>query len=319
MKLMSLAIACVATVTVTAATAQDFPARPITIVVPFGPGSGTDVGTRHLAENLRASLGQPLVVENKPGASGTIASSYVAQAAADGYTLLMGTTSTHGANPALILNMPYDPVADFVPIGLVGVFEGVLAVHPSVPANSVAELIEFGRANPGQLAFATGNTSSLIMGETFTRQAGIDAVRVPYSSNPDALIDLVAGRVDMMFPDVASSLGHVRNEAIRPLATVTLDGPNPVYPDLPTVADTFEGFHTVGWIGLFAPAGTPEDAIARISAALEAGVNDQGFANRLRDLGAEATFMPASEFASFVDSEVETYSRVLPELGVEPQ
>jgi len=319
MKLKILTIACVVAAAFTSAAAQDFPNRPITIVVPFGPGSGTDVGTRLLAENLSAALGQPIVVENKPGASGTIASSYVAQAATDGYTLLMGTTSTHGANPALILNMPYDPIADFTPIGLVGVFEGVLAVHPSVPASNVAELIEYGRANPGRLTFATGNTSSLIMGETFVRQAGIDAVRVPYSSNPDALVDLVAGRVDMMFPDIASSLGHVRNDAIRPLATVTLDGPNPVYPDLPTVADTFEGFHTVGWIGLFAPAGTPEDAIARISVALEGGVTDQGFGERLRELGAEATFMQAADFASFVGLEVETYGRVLGELGVEPQ
>ena len=230
------------------AEAQGYPARPIRIIVPSGPGSGTDIGTRLLAQHLGTSLGQPIVVENRPRATGTIAAQAVATAAPDGCTLLMRTNATHGGNSATQRNLPYDPLRSFSPIAAVGIFPGFLVVTPSLPVSTAAELVAYGRANPGTLTFATGNVSSLMMGEFFVRRLGIDAVRVSYTSNPPALTDVIAGRVSMMFPDMASSLVHVRSGRLKALATVTLGERSATAPDLPTVAEAvLPGLHIVGW------------------------------------------------------------------------
>jgi tripartite-type tricarboxylate transporter receptor subunit TctC len=297
-----------------------FPARTVRIVVPFGAGSGIDTATRMLAQHLEAALQQSVIVDNKPGASGSIAATAVARASADGHTLLMGSNSTHGANSGLFAKLSYDPVRDFVPIGLVGIFSSFLVVNPALPIHTVAELVAYGKAHPKALTFAAGNTSSLIMGEMFARSTGINMLRVPYSSNPVGLTDVMAGRVSVMFPDMSSSMVHVKSGSVRALATVTSSGRSSMAPDLPTVAESgVANFHFVGWIGLFAPAGTPPPVISRLSSELQKVMAMPEIGQRLQQVGADAKWMGSVEFRTFVASEVTRLPKILADIGVQAQ
>ena len=300
--------------------ADSYPNKPIRIVVPFGPGSGTDTATRLISQHLETALKQSVVTENKPGASGSIAASAVARAAPDGYTLLMGTNSTHGANSGLFAKLPYDPIRDFVPIGLVGVFSSFLVVTPDLPVRTLTELIAYGKANPKALSFAAGNTSSLIMGEMFARGVGIEMLRVPYTGNPAGITDVIAGRVSVMFPDIASSIAHVKSGSLRAMAVVTLGGRSPMSPELPTVAETvLPNFHFIGWVGLFAPANTPGPIVTRLSTELQKILATPEISQRLQLLGAEAKWMGATEFRSFVGNEVSRLPKILSDIGVKAQ
>ena len=301
-------------------TADPFPSRPIRIVVPFPAASGTDVATRLVAQHLEAAFKQGVVTDNKPGANGSIAATAVARATPDGYTLLMGTNSTHGANPGLIAKLPYDPVRDFIPIGLVGIFSSFLVVNPALPVKTPAELIAYGKANPKALSFAAGNTSSLIMGEMFGRGTGIDMLRVPYSGNPPGITDVIAGRVQVMFPDISSSIAHVKSGSLRAIAVVTLGERSPLAPDLPTVSETvLPNFNFVGWVGLFAPAGTPVPVVTRLAAELQKVVTTPEVRQRLQQLGAEVKWMGPAEFRTYVVSEVARLPKILADIGVQPQ
>ncbi len=304
-----------------AQTAPDvFPSRPVRIVVPFGPGSGTDIATRMIGQHLEAALKQVVVTDNRPGANGSIAATAVARAPADGYTLLMGTNSTHGANSGLMAKLPYDPIKDFVPVGLVGVFSSFLVVNSALPVRTAAELVAYGKANPKALTFAAGNTSSLIMGEMFARSTGIEMLRVPYTSNPAGVTDVIAGRVSVMFPDISSSIAHVKSGSLRALAVVTLGERSPMAPELPTVAETVvPNFHFVGWIGLFAPAGTPAAAVARLSAEMQKIMAMPEVAQRFQAMGAEAKWTAPADFRSFVANEVQRLPKILADIGVVPQ
>jgi tripartite-type tricarboxylate transporter receptor subunit TctC len=301
--------------------AEPYPNQPIRIVVPFGPASGTDSATRLIAHHLQAALKQPVTVDNRAGANGAIAAAAVAKAAPDGYTLLMGTNSTHGANPGLIAKMAYDPAKDFAPIGMVATFSSLLVVHPSVPARTASELIAYAKANPKALSFASGNTSSLIMGEMFARRAGIEMLRVPYTSNPLGLTDVIAGRVQVMFPDIASSQAHVKSGALRALGTVTLGQRSPLAPELPTVAEaaSLPDFNFIGWIGLFAPDGTPDTALKHIAEETEKIIALPDVRQQLLQLGAETRWMGPGEFRPFVRSELARLPKVLQDIGVQPQ
>ena len=297
-----------------------FPTRPIHIVVPFGAGSGTDITTRLLGQHLQAALKQSVVTDNRPGANGSIAATAVARAAPDGYTLLMGTNSTHGANSGLIAKLAYDPLRDFVPIGMVGVFSSFLVVNPALPVRTPAELVAYGKANPKTLTFAAGNTSSLIMGEMFSRATGIEMLRVPYSSNPAGVTDVIGGRVSLMFADISSSIAHVKSGSLRALAAVTLGERSPVAPDLPTVSETVvPNFHFVGWIGLFAPGGTPAPVVARLAEELQKAVALPEIGQRLQQLGADAKWMGPNDFRAFVANEVARLPKILADIGVTPQ
>ncbi len=297
-----------------------YPSRPVRIVVPFGPGSGTDIATRLIAQHLEAALKQGVVTDNRPGASGSIAAAAVARATPDGYTLLMGTNSTHGANSGLIAKMTYDPIKDFVPVGLVGIFSSFLVVNPALPVRTPAELIAYGKANPKTLTFAAGNTSSLIMGEMFGRGTGIEMLRVPYTSNPAGLTDVIAGRVSVMFPDIGSSIAHVKAGSVRALAVVTLGERSPMAPELPTVAETvLPNFHFIGWIGLFAPAGTPAPVVARLSTEMQKIMALPEVGQRFQQMGADAKWIGPAEFRTFVGNEVTRLPKILADIGVQPQ
>ncbi len=320
MALASLVFAVALALPVRPVLAQDiFPSKPIHIVVPFGPGSGTDTATRMLGQHLEAALKQAVVTDNKPGANGSIAATAVARAAPNGYTLLMGTNSTHGANSGLMAKLQYDPIKDFTPVALVGVFSSFLVVNPSLPVRTPAELVAYGKANPKALTFAAGNTSSLIMGEMFARGTGIEMLRVPFTSNPAGVTEVIAGRVSVMFPDIASSIAHVKSGSLRALASVTLGERSSAAPELPTVAETLPNFHFVGWIGLFAPAGTPASVVARLSVEMQKILALPEVAQRFQSMGADAKWMAAADFRNFVGAEVTRLPKVLADIGVQPQ
>src|SRR5215470_12105337 len=192
------------------AGAQAYPSRPITIVVPFGPGSATDSVARSIALPLGVALKQSIVIETKPGANGTIAATQVARAAPDGYTLILGTNTPHSAAPSLVKSISYDPVKDFTPLSRIGSFTQMLVLHPDVPARSIPELIAYARSNPGRLSFASGNASGVLAGETLKRWAGIEMLHVPYRTSVPALNDVLAGRVSMMFTDLTTGLPHTK-------------------------------------------------------------------------------------------------------------
>ena len=306
--------------TVLAQSSDTFPNKAIRIIVPFGAGSGTDIATRLIAQHLEAAVKQSVVTDNRAGASGSIAASAVARAAPDGYTLLMGTNSTHGANSGLIAKLSYDPIKDFVPVGLVGVFSSFLVVNPALPIRTPDELVAYGKANPKALSFAAGNTSSLIMGEMFARSTGIEMLRVPYTSNPAGVTDVIAGRVSVMFPDISSSIAHVKSGSLRALASVTLADRSPMAPGLPTVAETVvPGFHFIGWVGLFAPAGTPALVVTKLAAEVQKVVAMPEIGQRLQQLGAEAKWMGPADFRTFVGAEVTRLPKILADIGVQPQ
>jgi tripartite-type tricarboxylate transporter receptor subunit TctC len=300
-----------------AALAQEaWPSRPVTIVVPFGPGSGTDVATRMLGQKLGEALGHPIVVANRPGAQGSIAAESVSRAKPDGYTLLMGTNSTHGANPGLIREMRYDPIKGFEAVTRVAVFTSIVATHAALPARTMQELIALGRSR--QLSLATGNASGIVMGETLARRVGWTVLRVPFKSNPDAMTDVIAGRVDFMFTDIAAASGQLRAGTLRPLA-VTSRSRSALMPDLPTLHEAgVTDYDLSGWIALFAPAGTPRPVVERLNAEVARALQHPDVRKALNDLGAEPSPMPSAEFAEWVQQEVVKWTRLVREAGIQP-
>jgi tripartite-type tricarboxylate transporter receptor subunit TctC len=254
------------------APAQDpaagFPARTIRIVVPFPPGGVTDRLARMVAQKMQEHWGQPVVAENRPGASGMIAAEAVAKSAPDGYTLMMGHIGTHAINVSLFSKLPYDPVKDFAPVSLLVSVPNVLLVHPSVPANSVQELVALAKAHPGTINFASpgSGTSGHMSAELFKSLAGIDIVHVPYKGPGPALQDLVAGQVNMLFDTVASSMPQVRGGKLKGLAVTTRER-SAIAPGVPTMAESgVPGYEIAPWFAAYAPAGTPPAVVNKLQA-----------------------------------------------------
>ncbi len=312
------ALAAVAMLASPGAQAQEaWPSRSITIVVPFGPGSGTDVGARLLSEKLAAALGKPVVIENKPGANGAIAAQYVAKSKPDGYTLFMGTNSSHGANPALLREMGYDPIKDFAPITRVAVFTSIIVVNPKLPVKTMQDLVAYGKAN--ELSLATGNASGVVMSETLARQVGWKLLRVPFKSNPQAMTEVVAGRVDSMFTDIAAASAQIKAGTLRPIV-VTSKARSALMPELPTIAETaVADYDLSGWIGLFAPAGTPKPIVDRLNAEVAKALNAPDVRTRLLELGAEPSPMSVADYAAWVQQEVSKWTRLVKEAGIQPE
>jgi len=301
------------------ASAQQYPNRPVTIVVPFAAGSGTDLISRLIGQQLSLALNQSVVIENKPGASGVIAATYVARASPDGYTLLMATNSTHSANPSLFKALSYDPVKDFTPVARAGSYVFMLVINPEIPAKTLPELVAYAKANPGKLTYASGNTTGIVAGETLKSKAGIDVLHVPYKSTPPALNDVIGGRVSMMFIDLAPGLEHVRAGTLRAVA-VTTKNRSALLPDLPSLHEAgIPGYDVTSWAGLFAPAGTPKEIVARLNDEVAKIIGNPDVRAKIAVTGFDAFTGPPETLAAFVQSELVNWSKLIKDAGIEPQ
>jgi len=302
-----------------AAQADTYPSKPITIIVPFGPGSGTDTITRVIAQPLSVALKESVVVEDRPGANGALAALYVARSAPDGYTLFMSTNSPHSAAPFLMKNIGYDPVKDFAPITRMGSYTLMLCVHPDIPAKSVKELIEYAKVNPGKLSFASGNTSGVVAGETLKHWAEIDMLHVPYKSVPPALNDVLAGRVSMMFADLTTALPHVKAGTLRALAVTRLKR-SALVPELPTLDEAgVKGFNMDSWAAIFAPAGTPADVIKRLNTELRKIIDSPDVKSTLAKAGFEAFSSSPTELDELVKDQLGKWGKMIKDAGIQPE
>jgi tripartite-type tricarboxylate transporter receptor subunit TctC len=296
-----------------------FPNKPIRVVVPFPAGSSTDIVTRVLANSVSQAIGQQLVVDNKAGADGAIAAAEVAKAAPDGYTLLMATNSPMSAVPALKKSPPYDPVADFTPITDIGRYTFFILVHPEVPARTLKELIEYARANPGKLNYATGNTTGIVSSAYFASLANIQLVHVPYKGEPQAVTDLIAGRVQLMFCSSGTSMPHIREGKLRPIVT-TLGKRSHLLPELPTIAEAgMPQFSITSWAGLFGPARMPRDVVARLNREFVGAMNRGDVQAAMEKQAFALSPSTPGELAAFVKEQMESYRRILRAAGVEPE
>jgi tripartite-type tricarboxylate transporter receptor subunit TctC len=299
--------------------AQAYPARAVTIIVPFGPGSASDTIARLIAQPLGIALKQSVVVEDKPGANGTLAATQVARAAPDGYTLILGTNTPHSAAPSLVKNVSYDPVKDFAPLCRVGSFTQVLVLHPDVPATTIPALIAYAKANPGKLSFASGNASGVLAGETLKRWAGVDILHVPYRSAPPAINDVLGGRVSMMFTDLTTALPHVKAGTLRALATTRLQR-SALFPELPSLHEAgVTDFDMDSWAAMFAPAHTPGDVVARLNGELRRIIDDADVKAKLGALGFEAFASTPQELGDFVKAQLVKWTRMIKDAGIEPE
>jgi tripartite-type tricarboxylate transporter receptor subunit TctC len=301
------------------ANAQNYPSKPITIIVPFGAGSATDTITRVVGQQLSVVLKQTVVVENRPGANGALAALYVARSAPDGYTLFMTTNSPHSAAPHLMKNVSYDPVKDFTAITRMGSYTLMLVVHPSVPANSVKELIAYAKANPGKLTYASGNTAGVVGGATLKHWAKLDILHVPYKSAPQAIQDLLAGRVNMMFNDFTTSLPHVQAKTMRPLAVSRIKR-SALFPELPTMDEAgVTGFDMDTWAGIFAPAKTPPAIVTQLNTELRKIIDSAETKSKLRAAGFEAFSSSPQELDEFVKVQLGKWGKMIKDAGIQPE
>jgi tripartite-type tricarboxylate transporter receptor subunit TctC len=300
------------------ARAQDYPSKPIKIVVPFAAGSATDTTARGLAHKLQEILKQPIVVDAKPGASGQLGASAVATAPADGYTLLMGTNTTNAANPALFKKLSYDPDKDFAPIARVVTGVNALVVNNDVPVKTVAELVDYAKKNPGKLNFAEASASQRLSGEMFNSLAGVKIERVPYKASPQALGDVVAGQVQVMFPDLPQAMAQIAAGRVRGLG-VTGPQRTSVAPDLPAIAEVVKGYSLVYWLAVFAPAATPKPIQKTLYDAIAQAMKDPATVQAMTQGRMEAAVLGLDDFATYVKTETKWWTDAIKAAGIEPE
>ncbi len=302
------------------ASAQTYPTKPIRWVSPWAPAGGNDVLSRAIGNEISRSLGQPVVVDNKPGASGTVGTDMVAKAPADGYTLTLGSPGTHATAASMVPGLPYDPVKSFTPIVLVGTVPNVLVVPPSVPANSVRELIAHLKAKPNSYNFASVGNGSMqhLAGELFKRMAGVEITHVAYKGSSPAMIDLTSGRIEMAFESMPVVLPLVRAGKLKALA-VTTPQRSSLLPDVPTVAEAgLPGFDVTIWYGVFGPAGMPADVTAKLNQAINAAIRTPELGQRLSDLGADVAGGTPQDLGRYQAAESTRWSRFIKEAGITP-
>jgi tripartite-type tricarboxylate transporter receptor subunit TctC len=299
------------------ASAQTYPSKPIRLVVPFPPGGSLDVVARAIGQKLTEAWGQPVVIDNRPGAGGNIGADLVAKSAPDGYTILEGALSTHAVNVSLYSKMPYDPVRDFAPITLVAITPNVLVLNPSVPANSVKELIAYAKANPGKLSFGSGSNGSAghLAGELFKTAAGVDMVHVPYKGAAPAMQDLLGGRIQLMFDNLANSMQQVRAGKLKALA-VTTEHRSALVPELPTLSEAgLPGFDISTWWGFMAPAGTPKEIVAKWNTEVTRILSTPEMRAFFAQQGAEPSPTSPEAFAALIQGEIAKYAKIVKDSG----
>ncbi len=302
-----------------AAAAQPFPSKPVRIVVPFAAGSATDTMARAYANEMQKLLGQPVVVDNKPGANGMIGAEAVARAAPDGYTLLWGTNSTNAANVSLFKKVPYDQEKDFAPVAFLGSVPLIVAVNNDFPAKTLKELIAYAKANPDKISFAAASASQRVATEMLAGMAGIKMTYVPYKSSPNAITDLMSGQVQLFTADFAVTLPQVKAGKIRGLAVTSAKRSPQV--DLPTVAEAggLPGYELIAWFGAFAPAGTPKAIVDQLNAAINKSMESKELRERMDTLGVQLEPHPPEWLAAFAKSETAKWAKAIREAGIQPE
>ena len=297
--------------------AADYPDKPVTIIVPFAAGGNTDAFARLVGERLDVVMGQRFIVDNKAGAGGNLGVGQLARAEPDGYTLGMGTVSTHAINPTLYKNLPYDPATAFAPISLFVTLPNVLAVNPSIEASTVPELIELLKANPDKYTFASSGvgTSTHLAGELFMAKTGTKMSHVPYKSSGQVMLDVVAGHVDMAFDNIPTVAQQSKAGKVKALAVTSLERA-PLLPDVPPMADFIPGFEATSWHGLFAPAGTPPEIVDKLSTAIQKIMHDPEMQAKFQGMGAKPIGSTPEEFAQFITAEREKWAQVIKDANI---
>lgn len=300
--------------------AADFPKMPVHIIVPFAPAGATDVGARIVGEKLGEQWGQAVVIENKPGATGAIAAEYVAKANPDGYTLLMGTGSVNSVFPAVKKDLPFDTLRDFVAVSNFFLSPNILVVNPSVPAQNVAEFIALLKAHPNEYSFASSGVGSSIhlSAELFKQMAGVEMVHVPYRGSGPAIVDLLAGRVQVMFDNLADAWPYVKDGRLRALGVTSLE-PDPLAPGVPAIAQTLPGFDATSWAGLLAPAKTSPAIVEKISAAVQRAIHLPDVLDKYKGMGATAVGDTPEHFSRFLRADIEKWRTVVDKAGVKSE
>ena len=316
-KLLLILVTAAAALFSAALYADDYPSRPITMVAVFGPGSASDTICRIIGDPLSAVLKQPVVVDDRPGADGALAALYVHHAEPDGYTLLMATNSPLSADPFLHKDVNYDPVKDFVPITRVGSFTLMLVIDPKLPIHSVKDLVDYAKANPGRLSFASGNTAGIVAGNTVAKWAGINILHVPYKSTPPALEDIISGRVSMMFADFTTAIPHVNSGALRALA-VTRIKRSSLFPNLPTMDEAgIKGFNLDAWAGLVAPAGTPPEIVAKLNSTLRPIIDSPQAQAKFKNIGFEAFSSTPDELGDYIKLQLDLWGKMVKDANIQ--
>jgi tripartite-type tricarboxylate transporter receptor subunit TctC len=304
---------------IAAATAQEYPAKPVTFFVPFAAGSATDTLARSLGQGVTAETRQNVVIDNRPGASGFIAAQAVAKAAPDGYTVLIATNTTHAANEHLFKKIPYDPVRDFTPVTALARGGQVMVVNPRVPVKTVKEFIALAKRQPGKLTFGSGSSSSRVASELFQQMAGLQLVHVPYKSNPMAVTDLVGGHIDMMITDVVTGLPQVQAGKLRALG-VSSPQRLPNVPELPTIAESgVKGYELTFWFAAYTPAKTPPAVLARLRELFINATQSSAAQSFFKTTGIEPWTTTSAELAKFQASESTKWEKVIKAAGIEPE
>jgi tripartite-type tricarboxylate transporter receptor subunit TctC len=303
------------------ALAQDYPNRPITLVIPFAPGGSTSIVGRGIADKMSELLGEKIVIDNRPGAGGTVGTKAVAKSDPDGYTLVLGYTGTLAIGPSLYRKAGYDPRKDFAPIGMIGNAPNSLVVHPSFPAKGIAELIAYARQNPGKVSFgsAGAGTASHITGEYFARSAGISLVHIPYKGTGPAVVDVIGGHIPMAFAPIPASHPNVSAGTLRALAVTSLTRSG-LLPDVPTIAEAgVPGFDASLYYGLAAPAGTPRPIIDKLNKVLRDALASNEVKRQLGSDGTEITPGSPEDYADFIDKDEKKWAQLVKASGVEPE
>ena len=301
----------------TAAMAQAYPTKPVTIIVPFAAGGTTDILARIIGQALTAELGQSVVVDNRAGAGGNIGGQAAAKATPDGHTLFMGTVGTHAINASLYKKMPFDPVKDFAPLTRVANVPNLLVANPAQPYKSVKDLITYAKANPGKVNFgSSGNGSSIhLSGELFKSLAKVDMQHVPYKGSAPAVTDLLGNQIGIMFDNMPSAIQHVRSGKLVPLAVITAKR-SPELPNVPTIAEAgVPGYEATSWFGMFAPAGTPAPVLAKLNAAIVKVLAQPDVKKKINEQGAEVYSETPEQFAAFIQAESVKWGKVVKESG----
>jgi tripartite-type tricarboxylate transporter receptor subunit TctC len=313
------ALTCAAAFPRTSLAAEAYPSRPITIVVPFGAGTSTDVFARLIAAHLASAFGSPVVIDNKPGAGGMIGSLAVARAQSNGYTLIMATNTTHSVVKSLFKNVAYDPERDFAPVARVARMVSMFVVNPELPVNTAAEFVAYAKSNPGKIRYGYGNSSGLIAGEMLKQATGIDLMAVAYRSNPQALNDVLNGTLEAMVIDLANGVPQVRTRKIRPIGILG-SRRSAQLPEVPTLAETVApGFEVMAWSGLLAPAGTPREILARLSDELKKFTARADIREKLLVTGVELDYAGLDEFPAFLKSEQARWTEMARTAGIKQE